>query len=300
MPELPEVETVCWRLREGGHGDDALCGHDDGGRVVAAVFVDDATVVKGGDASALVGDRFVDVRRRGKWIFLVLTRQVLVVHLRMTGDLHVRPDVDADAARFCRLRLRLSGGRTLVFTDPRRFGVAHVVDDEAAAVALCDDLGADALAIAVDAFCDAVVGARAIKAVLLDQRVLAGVGNIYADEACFRACVFPGRRADSLDVDEKRRLWAGLREALLASIAASKEELAWRYENRSAPSPFLVYDRAGAPCVRCQATLASVTIAARTTVFCPACQPSPSTLPLKASKKTSSKKKASSKKSSET
>jgi len=269
MPELPEVETVCWRLREGGHGEPAAVG-----RRITGVTVTDPRVLTSGDASALFGRTLVDVRRRAKWIILATDADVYaLVHLRMTGDLHAVPA--GSDRRFARLTLHL-GDLDLVFSDPRRFGTVDVVDGGGRDAALAD-LGPEPLdqTFTARALRARLTGRRAIKATLLDQSVVAGVGNIYADEACFRARLHPSTSCDALSDDDVIRLHHGLRRALTLSIAQSKEALAWRYENRAAPSPFLVYDRAGEACVHCGNTLTSSTIAGRTTVSCPTCQPEP-------------------------
>lgn len=280
MPELPEVETICWRLREGGHGEGALVG-----RVIAGAHITDPKVLRRGDLDAVVGGRVAAVERRAKWIVVVVDTAIgagrtwLLVHLKMTGDLHVKPA--DDEVRFERWRLSLAPGPdgddlALIFTDPRRFGHLDVLPEPPADLGFFDDLGPEPLA---DSFTPAVLraalrGKRAIKATLLDQKVLAGIGNIYADEALFLAGIDPQSRTVDVAADESAvvRLHAGLQQALQESITASRQELAWRYENRTAPSPFRVYERAGLACLRCGAPLSSTTLAGRTTVWCGTCQ----------------------------
>ncbi len=274
MPELPEVETVCWRLREGGHGEPPLVG-----RRVVAVDVIDAAVVGGGDLDVFVGAVVTDVWRRAKWIVVDAMGADMplraLLHLKMTGDVHVRAAAAAAAVRFARFRLSLDDGHVLVFTDPRRFGHVQVIPagDEVDAFA---ELGPEPLS---EAFTARVLGARLrgkrpIKASLLDQHVVAGVGNIYADESLWLARIHPTTPTSSLSDDDVIRLHKAIRRSLRQSIAASREALAWRYENRSAPSPFSVYDRGGEPCLRCGGPLSSSTVAGRGTVWCPSCQSS--------------------------
>lgn len=276
MPELPEVETICWRLRHGGHGETALVG-----RTVMAVHLPDPFVVVGEVVDlvdALTGAQVTAVWRRAKWIVLDLdlahgATATVLIHLKMTGDVHVRAAATA-APRFVRLAADLDDGSVLAFTDPRRFGhVALCVDLEAA----FQDLGPEPLD---DAFTPLVLrqrlrGRRPIKSTLLDQSVVAGLGNIYADESLWWARVHPHTRTDTLSDDDVVNLHRSIRHALRASITASKDELAWRYQNRGAPSPFQVYDRGGEPCLRCGAPLATTTVAGRTTVLCPTCQALP-------------------------
>jgi formamidopyrimidine-DNA glycosylase len=267
VPELPEVETICWRLREGGHGEPPLVG-----RTLAALVVDDGRVLRAGDVTAVVGARVVDVVRRAKWITIRTSAGAhLLVHLVMTGDLHVR---DAPPARFVRWHARLDDDTHLVFTDPRRFGHLDVVVDDAPFFA---GLGPEPLD---DAFTPAVLaagvaGARAIKAILLDQAVVVGLGNIWSDEALHRAGLDPRRPGRSLDDDEVTRLHGAIRTTLHGAIDDARSEFVWHYTNRGAPSPFSVYDRAGEPCRACATPLSTTKLAGRTTVWCPRCQPAP-------------------------
>lgn len=277
MPELPEVETVCWRLREGGHGEPPLLG-----RRLDTVEILDAKVLRSGDIDAVHGARVVGIRRRAKWIVIdveraadddndndTITRLSLLLHLRMTGDLHVRHELPA---RFVRFVCTLDSGAVLVFTDPRRFGTLDVVDDITPHI---DELGPEPLD---DDFTAAVLakqlkGKRAIKATLLSQDVVAGLGNIYADEALYLAGIHPETSTSALTAAQVERLHAGIQKALRESVAAARTELAWRYENKSAPSPFRVYDRGGEPCLACGTVLSSTTVGGRTTVWCTRCQP---------------------------
>jgi formamidopyrimidine-DNA glycosylase len=193
----------------------------------------------------------------------------LLVHLVMTGDLHVVPSVPQ---RFVRWHARLDDGSHLVFTDPRRFGHLDVVADDAPFFA---DLGVEPLSddFGVAAFARARPGRRAVKAVLLDQAVVVGLGNIWADESLHVAGLDPRRPMAALSDDELARLCAAVRTTLQQAIAEARTELVWRYGDRSSPSPFRVYDRAGEPCRTCATALSSTKIAGRTTVWCPRCQP---------------------------
>lgn len=297
MPELPEVETVCWRLREGGHGEAALVG-----RRIDSFEILDNKVLRSGDPDAVHDGRVVAVRRRAKWIAIDVrvdsevedgsvsggdvvsavsaftTLHTILVHLRMTGDLHVLRELPK---RFVRFVATLDSGALLVFTDPRRFGTLDVVDDIGPFTA---DLGPEPLD---DAFTPAVLAARLkgnrpIKAALLDQEVIAGLGNIYADESLFLAQLPPQTPTSSLSSDEVDRLHLGIQQSLRESISAARTDLAWRYQNRDTPSPFRVYERAGLPCVVCDEVLSSTSIAGRTTVWCEACQPVRATTSTKA------------------
>jgi formamidopyrimidine-DNA glycosylase len=193
----------------------------------------------------------------------------LLVHLVMTGDLHVQAMVPE---RFVRWHARLDDGTWLVFTDPRRFGHLDVVDDDAP---FFSDLGVEPLSddFTVDVLARARSGRRAVKAVLLDQSVVCGLGNIWADESLHVAGLDPRRAMADLDDDEIARLRDCVRATLQAAIAEARQELVWRYGDRSSPSPFRVYDRGGQPCRTCATPLSSTKLAGRTTVWCSGCQP---------------------------
>lgn len=275
MPELPEVETVCWRLREGGHGEPPLVGR----RIENVVLVDPTVVVDDAArfAATLAGATVRDVWRRAKWIIIDVedrdgATHHVVVHLKMTGDLHVRSP--ATTTRFVRWSWRLDDGGLLVFSDPRRFGHVELVPNRQALEDRFADTGPEPLAddFTARTLRARLFGRRPIKAALLDQSVVAGVGNIYADESLWLARLHPLTPVDALSDDDVVRLHHALRRALRESVASSKNELAWRYENRAAASPFRVYDRAGEPCQRCGATLSSLKVAGRTSVICPRCQ----------------------------
>ena len=278
MPELPEVDTVCWRLRQGGHGEPPLVG-----RTLTSFVVDDPAVLRSGEVGVVVGARVVDVTRRAKWITVHVAQGAkgttgpegasttrLLVHLVMTGDLHVVPSLPS---RFVRWHARLDDGTHLVFTDPRRFGHLDIVADDAPFFA---GLGVEPLSadFAVGVFASARASRRAVKAVLLDQAIVVGLGNIWADESLHVAGIDPRRAMASLEDDDVARLCSAVRATLQQAIADARHELVWRYGDRSSPSPFRVYDRGGEPCRACKAALSSTKLAGRTTVWCPRCQPS--------------------------
>jgi formamidopyrimidine-DNA glycosylase len=272
MPELPEVETVVRGLRE------PLVG-----RTIMGVWTDWPKSLRGGDApgvaARLHGQTVTGIERRAKYILCQLSGgDVLVVHLKMTGRLYVAGVDDIhDADRWVHVRLDLDGGRQLRFSDARKFGFVSVVTSVAD---LAPHLGPEPL---TDDFTPAYLAAqlkrsrRAIKAMLLDQTFLAGVGNIYADEALFRAGIHPLRTADSLTKAETARLFATIREALNAGIEREGASINWYRKPDgtagSAQQHFLAYDRAGEPCLTCGTPIEKIRVAQRGTHFCPSCQP---------------------------
>jgi len=303
MPELPEVETIVRDLRP------LLVGR----RIRSAGVTWDRTIAPtpsteplGEPARAqrfcldVAGRRITAVTRRGKHIVLHLDDDDrLIVHLRMTGHLlweetapagHAIRETGADYVyahsddhKHTRAVLELDGGR-LRFTDTRKFGrIWLTAGDEAEAV--LGDLGPEPLA---DDFTPADFAARLrrrrgrIKPLLLNQRFLAGLGNIYTDEALHQARIHPLRPASTLTDDEAAGLHAAIRRVLAAGIANRGTSLGDPGDYRDAQGQpgghqrhLLAYGRAGEPCVTCGTTIARIVVGGRSTHFCPRCQRAP-------------------------
>lgn len=271
MPELPEVEAVRRSLR------DCVVG-----RRVAQVAVLRPDVVRGSarPADLLEGVAVADIQRLGKELCLLADNgRCVCVHLGMSGSLLATGS--PIAGQHVHVIWTLEGGRVLSFRDPRRFGGVWSF----ASVALRDELrwrrrGEDALSITASRLHAQWRGRRApIKTLLLNQALLSGVGNIYADEILFAAGLHPLTEAGRLDLGLTKTLVACLRRILRAAIAAGGSTLrdgtyrdglgeTGRYQTRHA-----VYARAGLPCVRCQTQLRQIRLAGRSTVYCPTCQP---------------------------
>lgn len=274
MPELPEVETIRRDLE----------GRVLGRRITAVAFPPQSgkpvPVLQGVNEASLcgrvVGACIDAVERRGKYLAFRLDRGTwLVVHLRMTGRLlHRRPADPPDP--HLRAVLSLDDGTELRFSDVRKFGRFWLVDDPARATA---GLGPEPLdeGFSVELLAQALARRRApVKSVLLDQRRLAGIGNIYADEACFEAGIDPRRPAASLDAAEVRALHAAVRRVLLAGVesrGASFRDYADADGNAGAMQTRVkVFRRTGAPCYVCGTPIQRVKVAGRSTHFCPRCQ----------------------------
>lgn len=270
MPELPEVETVARDL------DARLRGR----RILGVTVLWPRTVERpalGAFCAGLVERTVEHVGRRGKFVVVRLDRgDRLLVHLRMTGRLLLEP-ADAPAGPHTRVIFVLDRGERLRFDDARRFGRMLLLDPDAFA-AFSARLGAEPLDEALDAAALAARLARRarIKALLLDQRYLAGVGNIYADEALFRAGIHPARAASTLTLEEWRALHAALRSVLAAGVDYRGTSTSTYLDALGRPGRFqerlLVYRRAGQPCPRCGTALARVVVAGRTSTFCRQCQ----------------------------
>jgi len=271
MPELPEVETVARDLRPRLRG-----------RTIMAVRRGPAGLRRPWDRAwdaALTGARIEGVRRRGKWILIDLAEgRLLRVHLGMTGQLTVAPAGEAEPDHL-HLVFPLDDGSELRYRDIRRFGSVEYFPDRAAVEAEMNrQLGPEPFGLDAVAFRTAVTGTvRNLKAVLLDQSVVAGVGNIYADEACFRARLHPGRTGKSLRTEECDRLRTAI-EAVLTKAVASRGSTIRDYVGGSGlggrfQTEFAVYGRAGEPCPVCRTPIACVRLAGRSSHFCPVCQP---------------------------
>lgn len=270
MPELPEVETVRRRLHP------AVVG-----RAITDVDVLDPKVSRQSQEELrrlLVAHRVVDTRRRGKWLILDLDVILAVIHLRMTGRLVWRPGAE-DYARRPRFVIALDDGRRLHFYDVRRFGGLWAVraSEEAAFFA---HLGVEPLEdeFTVARLRELLAGCRApLKSFLTDQRRLAGVGNIYADEALFRARLHPLRLAGSVGPREAARLHAAVQEVLRLGIeheGSSVESFVDPAGSRGRFQEILnVYQRTGLPCRVCHTPIRRLVVGGRGTHFCPRCQP---------------------------
>jgi formamidopyrimidine-DNA glycosylase len=274
MPELPEVETYVRELTP------LLAG-----RQVCAAQVFWPRTIAAPDVPAfltqIVGQQFATFGRRGKYMLLGLASgATLIVHLRMTGHLQVEP-AGVAPDKHTHVLLELDNGARLLFRDARKFGRIWLADDVAPVLAR---LGPEPLS---DDFTPAALGARlagrqaAIKALLLDQAIVAGVGNIYADEALFRAGIHPLRSGGSLTDAELARLHAAVCTVLEEGIAAAGSSLGvssiQNYQRPSgAPGSFQeqhrVFQRTGQPCLVCGAPIARIVVAQRGTHFCPHCQ----------------------------
>ena len=231
-------------------------------------------------ARALEGERIVGVGRRGKYVVVDLeSDRHLLVHLRMTGSFRTSVGGFLEDDPHLRAVATLDDGSDVAYRDVRRFGTWHVLGGVELTSYLAARLGPEPLE---RGFTAAALGAilaerRApVKAVLLDQRRLAGVGNIYADEALWRAAVDPRRPAGTLERAEVKALHRGIRAALQAGIARQGASLRDYRDPTGAEGTmqdeFRVYGRAGLPCLRCGTPIAKTRIAGRGTWFCPRCQ----------------------------
>jgi formamidopyrimidine-DNA glycosylase len=274
MPELPEVETIRRQLAP----------RVEGQRIASAEILDPRWTMP--ESSAVVerelrGAVIERLERSGKYLVWTLSgERYLISHLRMTGVVLFDP---VPEPLHVRVRLGLSSGHTLIFNDPRRFGTGHLVYGVASRDAY---IGAR---LGIEPFTEEFTathlhrlsrGRRTpIKAFVLDQRRIAGVGNIYADEALHRARIHPLRPAGRLTRAELERLKEGIEAALQAGIDAKGASIddfrnidgsMGAFQDR-----FLVHHRGGEPCPRCGHPIVKLVVAGRGTYVCERCQPRP-------------------------
>ena len=273
MPELPEVETVVRDLRT------PLTG-----RTITSVVITWSGCLRAPDPVTFVqkatGRRVTGVDRRGKWVVIELGGKLaLLAHLRMTGQLVLEP-ADSPDDKYARLILGLDNGQRLRFSDMRKFGRWILTDD---AEGVLGDLGPEPLAtdFSVDAFATMLAQRRGrIKPLLLNQRFLAGMGNIYVNEALWRAGIHPLRPANSLSPEEVAALHRAVRAVLQAAIGEGGTTLENGNFRRADggtggfAGQLLVYGREGEACVACGQPVERITVGQRGTFLCPCCQPS--------------------------
>ncbi|MBO9349177.1 bifunctional DNA-formamidopyrimidine glycosylase/DNA-(apurinic or apyrimidinic site) lyase [Chloroflexus sp. MS-CIW-1] len=271
MPELPEVETVARSLVPQLQG-----------RIIVGLAKLDwpkmITPSPSEFAALITGRRIESIGRRAKWLLLTLDRGwTIAIHLRMSGHLLVTEPAAA-SEQHVHFALALDNGRYLIFNDQRKFGRVHLLDQQGLA-ALDQAHGPEPLAddFTPDILAQRLQSRRApIKTLLLDQHLIAGIGNIYANEALWRAGIHPLTPGAALSSEQINHLHRAIRAVLQEAIAnqgSSLRNYRDSYGRRgSQQEHFTVYDRAGEPCPCCQTLIERIVIAQRSTYFCPVCQ----------------------------
>lgn len=280
MPELPEVETIARGLAPG------LLGRE----VADAATFCPTVLARQPDPAAfrrmIRGRTITATRRRAKLLLIDLSPRPdrvgdepvhLAIHLKMTGRLFINA-ATPDPPRHTRLTVTLGDGQALFFQDARRFGTCRLLTGaELEAWPFYASLGPEPLDLDDAAFAALLEGRRArIKALLLDQAKIAGIGNIYADESLHAAGIRPDAPADTIGPAKRKKLLAAIKRVLTEAIAAGGSTIR---DYRTAEGlegafqkDFKVYGRAGEPCPKCRGRLEKTTVAGRTSTFCPNCQ----------------------------
>ncbi len=266
MPELPEVETIVRKFKP------LLVGKRIKGFASYWPRQVSPSLVK--LRRAITGRTITGLKRRAKQIVIVLDDEsAVLIHLKMSGrfEWSAACKTPPGHVRAC---FRFSGKHALLFCDTRKFGtIRHVRDPEKA----LSRLGPEPLAAEFSAkgLAGLLSGRkRILKPLLMDQTVLAGMGNIYTDESLFRARLHPLRRADDLTWEEIKRLHRSIRQVLREGIKRSGTTFDWVYPGGKMQNHLRVYGRKGQPCLNCGRPIQMIRVAQRSTHFCPACQKS--------------------------
>ena len=272
MPELPEVETVARGLQR-----------EIAGRRVVSVTLGKTDFMDNPDEieRQLPGAEIHAVERYGKFMLLRLRRAeaapeaALLVHLGMTGAMMPRP-VSEPHAKHTHLVALLNDGRELRYVDPRRFGRMALLTGDALEEEL-RRFGADPLEVPVEEFARRINERRArIKALLLDQQVLRGVGNIYADESLWKAKIHPAQLGARLQPEQLEKLYRALQQILKKAIALRGSSISDFLDAEGEPGAYQLhhkaYGREGKPCYRCKTLIKRIVVAGRSSYFCPNCQ----------------------------
>jgi len=269
MPELPEVETFVRALRRPLVGRTIIGVANDWPRHVGLPSPDEL-------AARITGRRIEAIDRRGKYlVFSLSDDENLIIHLKMTGHLSVVP-ADTPPDPYAHTVFALDDGRELRFRDPRKFGRVYLVRDPAQVVGplgpepLADDFTAEALAARIAG------RRRVLKPLLLDQTFIAGIGNIYADEALFDAGLSPTRRSETLTGAEITALHAAIRKVLALGIAREGASISTYVkadgQKGDMQNEVAVYGRAGQTCYACGGPVERIVLGGRSTHYCPNCQ----------------------------
>jgi formamidopyrimidine-DNA glycosylase len=271
LPELPEVETIRRLLRDGRQDHPSLLGKTIAG---AQVLWERTLTVPGlvEFYARLPGQVITDIGRRGKFLMLLLSQDTLLLHLRMSGDVRIESQ-DAPIALHDRLLVNFDDGVRLIFNDTRKFGRVWLVKD---VMEVLKDLGPeplDAQFTSLEFYTRLHATRRQLKPLLLDQSFIAGLGNIYTDEALHLAKLHPLTAANEILPDQAERLLEAIRHTLEEGIRHNGASIDWVYRGGGFQNYFRVYDRAGKPCLVCGGPVQRIVVGQRGTHFCPICQP---------------------------
>jgi len=267
MPELPEVETIRRNIHPLLIGRSVTASQVTWPRSIAEPLEEPQQFT-----DRIIGQQIKGSGRRGKYFLLDLSDDVLIVHLRMSGDLRVET-VGAEILAHDRVIVRLDDGHQLVFNDARKFGRMWLTSDPQSVIGklgpepLDDELTPRAFYTRLQAH------HRQIKPLLLDQTFIAGIGNIYSDEGLHLAQIHPLTSSDSLSPAQSEKLLYAIRSVLNEGIRRNGASIDWVYRGGDFQNHFRVYRRTDQPCPVCGTAIERKVIGQRSTHFCPTCQP---------------------------
>lgn len=270
MPELPEVETITRYLREGRETQPSLIGL----KIIDTVLLWNRSLAIPTPQNffqAVCNQTIERISRRGKFIRIELSNHFLLIHLRMSGDMWVEPG-SAPMAPHHRLVLNFNNGWRLALNDPRKFGKVWLVEDDQVVLGNLGPEPLDASLTEMQFFEQLHTSRRQIKPLLLDQSFLAGLGNIYTDEALHLAGLHPKMAACNIDEAQSIRLLSAIRQVLNEGIIRQGASIDWVYRGGDFQNYFRVYQRTGDPCPVCGTRIERILVGQRGTHFCPVCQ----------------------------
>ena len=272
MPELPEVETICRALKSGGRDGPSILGW----KIKKADVFWLKTLAEPGlqdFSNQIIGQEVLDVCRRGKFIILQLSSGYLVFHLRMSGDIRVETN-SIELLKHDRLVVWFENGFHLAFNDTRKFGRVWLVRD---LKKITVKLGPEPLEISSpDEFYKRLIqNDRQLKPLLMDQRFLSGMGNIYTDEALHMAGLYPLLKSSEISFTQAQKLLVAIQEVLKKGIERNGASIDWIYRGGSFQNEFRVYGQGGQPCLVCGTLIKKIKVGQRGTHYCPVCQPDP-------------------------
>ena len=270
MPELPEVETIARVLRTDAPEQPKIVGR----KIERAELLWEGTLADPDPRTfeqLIQGQVVKAVGRRAKYLTIQLSEEVLIIHLRMSGDIVVAR-APTDEVTHPRIVIYFEDGLRLYFNDPRKFGRVWLLDDPTQLFAKLGPEPLDDRLTSAQFHGMLTSRKRQLKALLLDQSFLAGLGNIYVDEALFLARLHPRTRSDELSFTQSETLLGSIRTVLEEGIRRNGASIDWVYRGGDFQNHFNVYQQTGEPCPVCGTPITRIIIAQRGTHICPNCQ----------------------------
>ncbi len=273
MPELPEVETIKRALESGGRGGQSILGC----QIVGADVLWDRTIQTpdvGTFKQRIQGQTIRDVSRRGKFLVIKLDTDTFLVHLRMSGDIRIDSfeNHSESLQKHDRLVLKFANQTCFVFNNPRKFGRVWLVSDPQTILGKLGPEPFDPLLTAEVFYARIKQYKRQIKPLLMDQRFIAGLGNIYTDEALHLSGLHPKQLTNFLTFEQSQKLLKFIQSVLEAGIRRNGSSIDWVYRGGEFQNEFRVYGRTGEPCYQCGTAIQRIVIGQRGTHYCPECQ----------------------------
>jgi formamidopyrimidine-DNA glycosylase len=273
MPELPEVETIARTLRMVGLDFPPLMGSLITGAELfwlSTLFEPEPAVF----IRQIIGEEILGIGRRGKFLVFSLSHYFLLIHLRMSGNIRVGKVISEGQPiqKHDRLVLSFSNHLHLAFNDPRKFGRVWLVHDKQSVLGRLGPEPLDMDFLPCHFHARLSKHRRQLKPLLMDQTVLAGLGNIYTDESLFRANLHPCYSSNHLNENQSYQLLESIRNVLLEGINRNGSSIDWVYRGGDFQNNFKVYQRTGLPCLVCGSPIERKVIGQRSTHFCPVCQ----------------------------